>query len=96
MKTTEETEEKTEREDGADDDDDDDDKAKVNVMKPVGEPEESAAQPEATGLSMKRKVITDYNQNVCSVPNLIYLTFCLFQCVPACFVPRLRIQLQRQ
>ena len=48
-------------------------------MKLVGEHEESAAQPEATGLSMKRIVITDYNHNVCSVhlsPNVWPLSVC--------------------
>ena len=48
-------------------------------MKLVGEHEESAAQPEATGLSMKIIVITDYNYNVCSVhlsPNVLPLSVC--------------------
>ena len=41
--------------------------------------EESAAQPEATGLSMKIIVITDYNYKVCSVhlsPNVLPLSVC--------------------
>ena len=68
MTTAKETEEKTEGEDGDDDD----------VMKPVGEPEESTAQPEATGLSIKRIVITDYYPNVCSVhlPNVLPFSVC--------------------